>query len=65
MIIHLSDKASRSITVLKQTIFLDFNGKVFKAQELNQRLYGEVSTFFNSEDEVRILESVPLARENL
>jgi hypothetical protein len=40
MIIHLSDKASRSITVLNQTIFLDIDGKIFKTQELNQHLCG-------------------------
>jgi type I restriction enzyme R subunit len=65
IIIQLSDGTARTITFLKATSFLDADGKLINAQAFVERLYGELPTFFSSEEDLRKQWSDPINRQKL
>ena len=63
--IKLADGKTREIQYYTDTSFWDSSGKPISARQFLRNLFGELPSFFKSEDELRQLWSVPKTRKKL
>jgi type I restriction enzyme R subunit len=63
--VHLSDNQVREIDSMVKTSFWSPSGKPISSQEFIKQLFGDLPSFFNDEDQLRTLWSVPSTRKKL
>lgn len=63
--VKLSDDKIRELDSMVRTSFWDPNGKPISAEEFIRKLYGDIPTFFENEDELRQIWSKPETRKRL
>ena len=63
--IKLSDNKEREIDSMVKTTFWDPSGKPISSTEFIEQLFGDIPSFFSSEDELRKMWSIPSTRKKL
>lgn len=65
VVVRLADGKSKLIDSMIKTSFYSPEGKPISADEFIRRLFGDIPTFFNSEEELRKIWSLPSTRRKL
>ena len=63
--VKLSDRDAREIDAMVETSFWSLEGKPMSAEAFIRQLFGDVPSFFSSEEELRTLWSKPSTRKEL